>query len=153
MKHFRVLSEDLKNSRSNYPNAKLIEKRKSELLKISEICGNISENAPSGFYEALQLTWFVQLILQIESNGHSVSLGRMDQYLYRFYKNDLVSGKINEDFVLELLENTWLKLLSVNKIRSWSHTRYSAGGPLYQNVTIGGQTTEGKDAVNELSFS
>jgi pyruvate formate-lyase/glycerol dehydratase family glycyl radical enzyme len=127
-------------------------KRKSELVTISNICANISENPPDGFYEALQLTWFVQLILQIESNGHSVSLGRMDQYLYRFYKNDLVSGKINEGIARELLENTWLKLLSVNKIRSWSHTRYSAGGPLYQNVTIGGQTIEGKDAVNELSY-
>jgi formate C-acetyltransferase len=126
--------------------------RKSELVSISEICKNISENPPSGFYEALQLTWFVQLILQIESNGHSVSLGRMDQYLYRFYKKDIILGKINDDFALELLENTWLKLLSVNKIRSWSHTRYSAGGPLYQNVTIAGQTTNGKDAVNELSF-
>ncbi len=128
------------------------QRRKSELLKISEICNHISANPPVGFYEALQLTWFVQLILQIESNGHSVSLGRMDQYLYRFFKEDISLGKINEDFALELLENTWLKLLSVNKIRSWSHTRYSAGGPLYQNVTIGGQTIGGKDAVNELSF-
>jgi pyruvate formate-lyase/glycerol dehydratase family glycyl radical enzyme len=126
--------------------------RRSELSTISEICNNISSNPPSGFYEALQLTWFVQLILQIESNGHSVSLGRMDQYLYSYYKKDLNSGKINEEFALELLENTWLKLLSINKIRSWSHTRYSAGGPLYQNVTIGGQTIDGKDAVNELSF-
>jgi formate C-acetyltransferase len=128
------------------------EKRKSELVEISKICHNISEKPPKRFYEALQLTWFVQLILQIESNGHSVSLGRMDQYLYSFYKNDLILGKINNDFALELLENTWLKLLSINKIRSWSHTRYSAGGPLYQNVTIGGQTTDGNDAVNELSF-
>lgn len=126
--------------------------RQSELVTISKICSSISENPPAGFYEALQLTWFVQLMLQIESNGHSVSLGRMDQYLYSFYKNDLISGKINEDFTRELLENTWLKLLSINKIRSWSHTRYSAGGPLYQNVTIGGQTLEGKDAVNDLSF-
>ena len=126
--------------------------RQEELITISKNCRNISENPPSGFYEALQLTWFVQLILQIESNGHSVSLGRMDQYLFRFYKNDIINGKINEEFALELLENMWLKLLSVNKIRSWSHTRYSAGGPLYQNVTIGGQTTDGKDAVNELSY-
>ncbi len=127
-------------------------KRKAELLGISKICRNISENPPDGFYEALQLTWFVQLVLQIESNGHSVSLGRMDQYLYKFYANDLFTGIIDEDFALELLENTWIKLLSINKIRSWSHTRYSAGGPLYQNVTIGGQTVDGKDAVNELSF-
>ncbi len=76
----------------------------------------------------------------------------MDQYLWKFYKNDRDSGRITEDFALELLENTWIKLLSVNKIRSWSHTRFSAGGPLYQNVTVGGQTVEGKDAVNDLSF-
>lgn len=126
--------------------------RRSELLLISENCRNIAHKPPSGFYEALQLTWFVQLVLQIESNGHSVSLGRMDQYLWKFYKNDLDNGRIDEDFARELLENTWLKLLSVNKIRSWSHTRFSAGGPLYQNVTIGGQTVEGNDAVNDLSF-
>ncbi len=126
--------------------------RKSELLKISENCGHLTDNPPEDFYQAIQLTLFVQLVLQIESNGHSVSLGRMDQYLYNFYKNDIIEGKITDDFVMELLENTWLKLLSVNKIRPWSHTRYSAGGPLYQNVTIGGQTVDGKDAVNELSF-
>jgi formate C-acetyltransferase len=126
--------------------------RKSELLRISEICSNISKKPPARFHEALQLTWFVQLVLQIESNGHSVSLGRMDQYLYRFFKNDLDHGNFDKEIALELLENTWIKLLSVNKIRSWSHTRYSAGSPLYQNVTIGGQTTDGKDAVNELSF-
>ena len=75
-------------------------KRKSELVTISKICANISENPPDGFYEALQLTWFVQLILQIESNGHSVSLGRMDQYLYRFYKNDLIPVKSMKEFAL-----------------------------------------------------
>ncbi len=57
-----------------------------------------------------------------------------------------------EEAALELLENLWLKTISINKIRSWSHTRFSAGSPLYQNVTIGGQTADGKDAVNELSY-
>jgi len=52
----------------------------------------------------------------------------------------------------ELLENLWLRTYSINKIRSWSHTRFSAGSPLYQNVTIGGQTIDGKDAVNEVSY-
>lgn len=126
--------------------------RKQELLKISENCSNISEYAPKNFYQALQLVYFVQLILQIESNGHSVSLGRMDQYLYKFYKNDIAENKITDEFVLELLECTWVKLLSIKKIRSWSHTKHSAGGPLYQNVTIGGQTINGEDAVNELSY-
>ncbi len=123
-----------------------------ELLTIADNCRHISENPPVDFYQALQLSYFVQLVLQIESNGHSVSLGRLDQYLFPFYREDILCGKTTDQEVLEFLENTWIKLLSINKIRPWAHTRFSAGGPLYQNVTIGGQTTEGLDAVNDLSF-
>jgi pyruvate formate-lyase/glycerol dehydratase family glycyl radical enzyme len=138
-----ALAQALKNNNSE---------RQAELLTISNNCRHIAEKAPENFYQALQLVYFVQLVLQIESNGHSVSLGRLDQYLYPFYKNDILKGKLTDEFASELLENTWIKLLSVNKIRPWSHTRFSAGGPLYQNVTIGGQTVDGLDAVNELSF-
>ncbi len=145
IKRYENLAGELSEKEPDYD-------RKSELLVIRDNCRHISEKPPENFYQALQLTWFIQLVLQIESNGHSVSLGRMDQYLYRFYINDIQTGTITSDFAMELLGNMWLKLLSVNKIRSWSHTRYSAGGPLYQNVTIGGQTTDGKDAVNELSY-
>ena len=126
--------------------------RQSELLTISGNCRVISGGIPQNFHQALQLVYFVQLILQIESNGHSVSLGRMDQYLYPFYQKDEDDASVDEVFITELLENTWIKLLSINKIRPWAHTRFSAGGPLYQNVTIGGQTTDGDDAVNELSY-
>jgi formate C-acetyltransferase len=126
--------------------------RKAELEEIARTCAAIAEDPPAGFREALQLTCFVQLALQIESNGHSVSLGRMDQYLHPFYKKDADAGRITPESARELLACTWLKLLAVKKVRSWSHTRFSAGGPLYQNVTIGGVTREGADAVNELSF-
>jgi formate C-acetyltransferase len=104
------------------------------------------------FREAVQSVWFIQLLLQIESNGHSVSYGRLDQYLYRFLADDLASGVITEEDACELLENLWIKTYSINKIRSWAQTRTTAGNPLYQNVTIGGQTPEGRDAVNPLSF-
>jgi len=126
--------------------------RAGELAKMAENCRAVSGRPPEGFYEALQLVYFLQLTLQIESNGHSLSLRRMDQYLYPFYRHDREYGLISDEFVLELLENTWLKLVSMKKIRSWSHTRFSAGGPLYQNVTIGGQLQDGSDAVNDLSF-
>ncbi|MBK7628117.1 MAG: glycyl radical protein [Bacteroidales bacterium] len=142
---FHKLAIELSKSEKNHA-------RMEELLTIAANCKTISAQPPQNFWQALQLVWFVQLVLQIESNGHSVSLGRLDQYLYPFYKKDSLSGKISDEFVSELLENTWIKLLTINKIRPWSHTRFSAGGPLYQNVTIGGQTTDGKDAVNELSF-
>jgi pyruvate formate-lyase/glycerol dehydratase family glycyl radical enzyme len=126
-------------------------RRRGELEMIAATCAAIREHPPQDFREALQLTYFTQLVLQIESNGHSVSLGRMDQYLYPFYERDMASGRISDEEVLELLECTWLKLLSISKIRPWSHTRFSAGSPLYQNVTIGGQTPDEQDAVNPLS--
>ena len=126
--------------------------RAKSLARVSEICRHLKNHPPRDFHEALQMVWFSQVILQIESNGHSLSLGRLDQYLYPYYKKDIESGTLTEAQAVELLQCLWVKLLSVNKIRSWSHTRFSAGGPLYQNVTIGGQTPDGKDAVNPLSY-
>jgi formate C-acetyltransferase len=128
------------------------EGRRAELLEMSRTLTKVPYGPAETFYEAVQSLWLVHLCLQIESNGHSLSYGRMDQYLYPYYEKDLASGRISEDGACELLTNLWLKTFTINKIRSWSHTRFSAGSPLYQNVTVGGQTAEGKDAVNPLSY-
>lgn len=126
--------------------------RKEELLEISRILNKVPYKPADTLYEAMQSMWLTHLVLQIESNGHSLSYGRMDQYLYPYYKNDLENGIITEDAAVELLTNLWVKTLTINKIRSWSHTQFSAGSPLYQNVTIGGQTVDKKDAVNPFSY-
>lgn len=128
------------------------EKRRIELLEISRICSKVPYDAPDTFHEAIQATWFIQLILQIESNGHSLSYGRFDQYMYPFLKADMEAHRIEEEDAVELLSNLWLKTYTINKVRSQSHTFSSAGSPLYQNVTIGGQTRDKKDAVNPLSY-
>lgn len=126
--------------------------RRAELERMGAICAKVPYEPASSFREAMQAVWFSQVLLQIESNGHSLSFGRFDQYLYPYYKADLDGGRISEDEALELLCNLWIKTLTVQKIRSQAHTLSSAGSPMYQNVTIGGQTTDGRDAVNELSF-
>ena len=126
--------------------------RRAELERMGAICAKVPYEPASSFHEAMQAVWFSQVLLQIESNGHSLSFGRFDQYLYPYYKADLDGGRISEDEALELLCNLWIKTLTVQKIRSQAHTLSSAGSPMYQNVTIGGQTTDGRDAVNELSF-
>jgi formate C-acetyltransferase len=127
-------------------------KRKDELLEISNICAKVPYEPAKNFKEAIQSVWFIQLILQIESNGHSLSYGRFDQYLYPYLKTDLQNNTITEDQVVELLNNLWIKTLTINKVRSQAHTFSSAGSPMYQNVTIGGQTPDKKDAVNKLSY-
>lgn len=127
-------------------------KRAAELREMARILRKVPYEKADSFYEAVQSMWLIHLILQIESNGHSLSYGRMDQYLYPYYKKDLEKGVITEEKACELLTNLWLKTFTINKIRSWSHTQFSAGSPLYQNVTVGGQTPDKKDAVNPLSY-
>lgn len=127
-------------------------KRKAELLEISRICAKVPYEPATSFYEAVQSVWFIQLILQIESNGHSLSYGRFDQYMYPYYIKDIQEKVITKDEALELLTCLWIKTLTINKVRSQAHTLSSAGSPMYQNVTISGQTSDKKDAVNELSF-
>ncbi|MDR1410900.1 MAG: glycyl radical protein [Spirochaetaceae bacterium] len=127
-------------------------KRRAELLEMGRILNKVPAGPAESFREAVQSLWLVHLCLQIESNGHSLSYGRMDQYLYPYYERDLSAGNIDAEGACGLLANLWLKTFTINKIRSWSHTRFSAGSPLYQNVTVGGQTVAGEDAVNPLSF-
>lgn len=127
-------------------------KRSAELLEISRICSKVPYEPAESFAEAIQATWLIQLILQIESNGHSLSYGRFDQYMYPYLKADLEKDAMTEDKAVELLTNLWIKTLTINKVRSQAHTYSSAGSPLYQNVTVGGQTKDKKDAVNTLSF-
>ena len=126
--------------------------RKAELLEMSRICAKVPYEPASNFREAVQSVWFIQLILQIESNGHSLSYGRFDQYMDPYYEKSLQDGTITREEALELLTCLWIKTLTINKVRSQAHTLSSAGSPMYQNVTIGGQTVDKKDAVNPLSF-
>lgn len=126
--------------------------RKEELVKISEICMNISEKTPKSFYEAVQLIWFTHLILQIETNGHSMSFGRVDQYLYPYYQKDYEAGLIDEKFAQELVECLYIKIFSIIKVRPWSHTKFVAGYPTYQNIIVGGQDINGLDQTNSLTY-
>ena len=142
---YSVLAKDLAEKELN-------QERKNELLEISRICSKVPYEPAETFQEAVQSVWFIQLILQIESNGHSLSYGRFDQYMYPYYDRDIKNGTIKESEALELLTCLWIKTLTINKVRSQAHTLSSAGSPMYQNVTIAGQTTDKKDAVNDLSF-
>jgi formate C-acetyltransferase len=126
--------------------------RRGELLTMAANCRQVPAGSAKSFWQALQTVWFIQLILQIETNGHAISLGRFDQYLYPFYKADVESGVITREFALELVEAFFVKANEINKLRSWPDSEYFPGYHLAQNLTIGGQTADGKDAVNELTY-
>ena len=126
--------------------------RKKELINISENCSNVPEKGATSFYEACQSFWFVQMLIQMEGSGHSISPGRFDQYMYPYFKKDYDEGKITLEFAQELLDCIWIKLNDLNKARDAASAEGFAGYSLFQNLIAGGQTKEGLDATNELSF-
>ena len=126
--------------------------RKAELLTIEKICRHVPEKPASSFQEALQSLWFAHLVIQIESNGQSISFGRFDQLMHRFYLLDKEKGVLNREKAIELLQCFFLKAMEVNKIRDWGSTEYNTGYAMYQTLTIGGQTRDGRDATNEMTY-
>ncbi len=126
--------------------------RKAELEKIATTCMRVPEFPASSFYEACQSFWFVQLLLQIESSGHSISPGRFDQYIYPFYKKDMDAGKITIEQAQEYIDCIWVKLNDINKVRDAGSADGFAGYGMFQNLIAGGQNIHGMDATNDLSY-
>ncbi len=125
--------------------------RKEELKEISRICMKVPAEPAGSFHEALQSFWFIHLLIQTESNGHSMSTGRFDQYMFPFYMSDIKKGSIDQARVLELLEALWVKMTSLIKIRNEYYSIAFAGHPMFQNLTIGGQNEDRKDSSNDLT--
>ena len=128
------------------------DKLKTNLNEIAEICKKLSENPPETFREALQSVWFLFVILHMESNASSFSPGRMDQYLYPYYKRDIESGIIDNDLAIELLDALFIKFNQIVYMRNSHSARYFAGFPIGFNITVGGQNKNGEDSTNELSY-
>ncbi len=126
--------------------------RKNELLEIARICSRVPATGANSFYEACQSFWFVQMLLQVESSGHSISPGRFDQYMYPYYEKDIKAGKITREFAQELMDCIWVKLNDLNKARDAASAEGFAGYSLFQNLIAGGQNKEGLDVTNDLSF-
>ena len=126
--------------------------RRAELETIARNCARVPEFGATSFHEACQSFWFVQLLLQIESSGHSISPGRFDQYMYPYYKKDIAAGVITQEQAQELIDCIWIKLNDINKVRDAASADGFAGYGMFQNLIVGGQTRCGLDATNDLSY-
>ena len=126
--------------------------RKEELLIIAQNCRRVPENPCTNFMEACQAFWFIQMLLQVESSGHSISPGRFDQYMFPYYQRDIEKGDITREIAQELIDCIWVKLNDLNKVRDKDSAEGFAGYSLFQNLCAGGQTSDGLDATNDLSY-
>ena len=127
-------------------------RRRKELLQIAQNCVKVPANGAESFYEACQSFWFVQMLLQVESSGHSISPGRFDQYMYPYYRKDIDNGVLTREDAQELMDCVWVKLNDLSKVRDAASAAGFAGYSMFQNLIAGGQTSEGVDATNELSY-
>ncbi len=126
--------------------------RKAELEKVADVLMNVPENPARDFHEGLQAAWLINLTIQIENNGHSISMGRLDQTLIGLYNQDVAKGDFAYEDALELMECLFLKIFQLLKVTAWDNTKAFAGYQLFQNINVGGQDKNGKDSTNELSF-
>ena len=126
--------------------------RRRELETIAKNCAHVPEFGATTFHEACQSFWFVQLLLQIESSGHSISPGRFDRYMYPYYKADVDAGRITREAAQELLDCIWVKFNDINKVRDAVSADGFAGYGMFQNLIVGGQDEHGMDSTNALSY-
>lgn len=128
------------------------ESRRQELLAIEAACRRVPRYPARTFHEALQSLYLYQICIFMEQNAASYNPGRMDQYLYPYYKADLEKGVLTEEKAQELLDCLWIKFSEPCLFQDAVTAEFAAGYPMFQNVCVGGVTTSGQDAVNELSY-
>jgi len=109
--------------------------RKEELKRISAVCHELATGRPASFHSALQLVQFTRIF------GGRGCIGRFDQWMYPFYRNDIDNGEITQQEAQELLECLWIKL-----------NEFAGNNDSLRNIALAGQTRDGEDACNELTY-
>jgi pyruvate formate-lyase/glycerol dehydratase family glycyl radical enzyme len=117
--------------------------RKAELRRIARTCRRVPAEPARDFAEALQAFWFTHLAMHIEQYGWSISAGRFDQYMWPYYQQDIQSEALSQREAWELLLNLWVKFME--------NVGTQLKATTFQNLTLGGQDTEGRDQSNALS--
>lgn len=127
--------------------------RKGELEQIALHCEHVPANPPRTFWEGLQCQWFLQMGYKLEQQiAGGIGLGRIDQYMYPLYEKDREEGILTEEKALELLDCLWLKVASFIQFNATNAGNYWEGHAHFEQAMIGGQTPEGRDACNPLTY-
>ena len=127
-------------------------KRKAELQKISEVNARVPAHKPSTFWEAIQAVWTIESLLVVEENQTGMSIGRVDQYMYPFYRADIDSGRMTEYEAFDLAGCMLIKMSEMMWVTSEGGSKFFAGYQPFVNMCVGGVTREGRDATNDLTY-
>ena len=125
---------------------------KEDMIQVANNCKWIAYHKPNSLHSAMQSLWFLFVVLHMESNASSFSPGRIDQYMYPFYKQDLEKGMISKQDALEIIECFYLKCNQIVYLRNQNSAKYFAGFPIGFNIAIGGVDDNGNDTYNDISM-
>ncbi len=126
--------------------------RAVELKEIARICHKVPYNPAETSHEALQSLWLTHMAVNLEGLNSAISFGRMDQYLYPYYKIDLEQGRISRDTACELLLCFSAKCTEHVFLLSEKVSQFHGGYLVVQAAIVGGMDRNGKDAVNDLTY-
>lgn len=127
-------------------------KRKAELEQIAKVNWRVPAHKPETFWEAIQAVWTIESLLVVEENQTGMSIGRVDQYMYPFYKADIESGRMNDFQAFELAGCMLIKMSEMMWITSEGGSKFFAGYQPFVNMCVGGVTRDGRDATNDLTY-
>ena len=126
--------------------------RAEELRKIAEVNARVPAHAPETFWEAIQAVWTIESLLVVEENQTGMSIGRVDQYMYPFYKADIESGRMTDYEAFDLAGCMLIKMSEMMWVTSEGGSKFFAGYQPFVNMCVGGITREGRDATNDLTY-
>jgi formate C-acetyltransferase len=128
--------------------------RKTELLRIAEVCRRVPAHAPRDFWEALQMYWFVHLGTITELNGwDAMTPGHLDQHLTPFYEKGLADGTLTRESAKELLACLWIKVNNHPAPPKVGVTAKESGTYNdFTHINLGGLKRDGSDGTSEISY-
>jgi formate C-acetyltransferase len=126
-------------------------RRREELRNLAEVCQRVPAGPASGFHEAVQSFWFLHLLAYLEIDGAAISAGRLDQYLYPYFKKDIESDRLTSDDAGRILRSLWINFNQILTFYPEKTSSIWAGYPMTQQPSLGGLRPDGGDATNELT--
>lgn len=118
--------------------------KKSGNIRLYQTLTKIPHKGAETFYEACVFINMCNYFIRTNRANH-IGLGRFDQYMYSFYKNDIANGVTKEE-IFETLEAFFISL-------NYDTDLYCGiqKGDNGQSMILGGVDRDGNDAYNELS--
>ncbi len=126
--------------------------RKENFQKMADVCSRVPAKPARTFREAINSIWIVQVAIHAENINMAMSPGRLDQILYKFYKEDIDSGILTVKEAMELAGCFWLKLNDNTNLVPETAEELWGGAGTVPAVTVGGVDENGEDAVNDLTY-